>query len=70
METVPLDYHLYKETNIHRIYALTSVHNVASVKSLNKVGFKKEGILKDYYFKNGMFFDAQISAILRLKEVN
>ena len=60
-------FNLYKNTNIHRIYALTSVNNVASIKGLHKVGFKKEGVLKDYYFKNGEFFDAQISGMVRLK---
>ena len=37
-------FNLYKNTNIHRIYALTSVKNVASIKGLHKVGFKKEGV--------------------------
>ena len=39
--------------------------NQASIKGLEKVGFKLEGVMKDYYRKNdGQWFDAVLMAKL------
>lgn len=58
-------YSLFKKTNIQRIFALTSVDNIPSIKSISKLGFQKEGILKDYYLKDKVFYNAYLAAIVR-----
>jgi len=54
---------LSKETC--RIQAHTDVRNVASLKTLEKAGFKKEGILRKYGFMKGEWADAYSYSIIR-----
>ena len=43
---------------LHRLVARTSIENVPSIRGLTKLGFKKEGILRDYYCRQtGEWFD-------------
>ena len=51
--------HAFNQLCLHRIVARTSLHNVASIRGLEKLGFKAEGVMRDYY-KNtrGEWFDA------------
>ncbi len=56
---------LFVKTDIHRIYAYTSSKNLSSCKSLEKVGFQKEGIIRDYYLKDKKFFDAVLYSRIR-----
>tara|TARA_Y100000589_G_C27080557_1_gene599425 strand:+ start:435 stop:992 length:558 start_codon:yes stop_codon:yes gene_type:complete len=51
-------YSLFKNTDLHRIFAFTSINNNASIKGLESLGFTREGKIRDYYFKNGEYFDA------------
>jgi len=58
--------YLFLELNFHRIWAKTQSNNIASIKSLNKCGFQKEGVLRDFYFSSeGIRYDATILSILR-----
>lgn len=53
-----VDY-VFNELCLRRIVARTSVHNVASLKGLEKLGFKNEGVMRDYYrTATGEWFDA------------
>jgi len=54
---------LSKET--HRIQAHTDVRNTAALKTLEKAGFKKEGILRKYGFMKGEWTDAYSHSIIR-----
>tara|TARA_B100000073_G_scaffold82687_1_gene63267 strand:+ start:17434 stop:17976 length:543 start_codon:yes stop_codon:yes gene_type:complete len=56
---------LFLKTNLHRIYAYTSKYNISSCRSLEKIGFKKEGIIRDYYFKDYCFFDAVLYSVIK-----
>jgi len=47
-----VDY-LFLSKDIHRIQATTDKGNAASHEVLEKVGFKKEGILRKKWFMNG-----------------
>jgi len=50
---------LINEFNFYRITALTSSNNVRSIEALKKIGFKKEGEFRDFYFKyDGTRFNA------------
>ena len=58
---------LFLKLDFHRVSAITQVDNLASVKALEKVGFKKEGIMRDYYLslQDGRRHDAVMLAILK-----
>ena len=61
---VILDY-IFNNLFLHRVVARTSKSNKASVKALEKIGFKLEGVMKDYYRKHdGQWFDAVLMAKL------
>ena len=39
----------FQQRFIHRIVAKTSAHNMASLKGLERLGFKAEGVMRDFY---------------------
>ncbi|MFA5309447.1 MAG: GNAT family protein [Dehalococcoidales bacterium] len=43
--------------NIHRIYAVTYTGNHRSIKVLEKLGFHKEGLLRDQFLFRGKYYD-------------
>ena len=47
----------FNELKLHRIYFGTSQYNIGMQKVGEKLGFQKEGTLKDAQFKNGKFND-------------
>ena len=49
---------------LHRVYASTDVTNLASQRVLEKLGFEKEGVLKQDARRNGVWSDSAIFAIL------
>lgn len=55
----------FSELKLNRIEAHFNPENFASEKVLNKVGFKKEGLLRDYSFEKGKYFDTVVCSILR-----
>lgn len=59
-----IDY-IFNDLHLHRIVARTSTLNKASIIGLERVGFKIEGIMRDYYKKHdGQWFDAALMAKL------
>lgn len=52
-------------TNIVRIFANVYENNIASMKVLEKVGFRKVGILRKACFKNSRFVDAHYFELLK-----
>jgi len=57
--------HIFNNLLLHRVVARTSKSNKASVRALEKIGFKLEGVMKDYYRKHdGQWFDAVLMAKL------
>jgi RimJ/RimL family protein N-acetyltransferase len=59
-----IDY-LFKFTVAHRLEALTDAANVAERKALERVGFQREGVLREVAFRHGSWRDAVIYALLR-----
>lgn len=53
------------ELQLNRIGAVVFLDNEASNKLLTKVGFQKEGILKDYMYQNGEAHNTYIYSILK-----
>jgi [ribosomal protein S5]-alanine N-acetyltransferase len=49
--------HLFDTTDLIRIEAIVFAENMASAKTLEKAGFKREGLLRKYVVKNGEMKD-------------
>ena len=59
-----VDY-LFLSKDIHRIQATTHIKNTTSQRVLEKVGFKKEGIMRKRSFILGEWTDITLYSILR-----
>ncbi len=59
----------FRELKLHRIEAGAMLDNLASIRVLEKVGFKKEGIAKENIRINGKWTDHQIVAIINSLDV-
>jgi ribosomal-protein-alanine N-acetyltransferase len=55
----------FGKMELNRIEALVHPGNLASIRLLEKLRFQNEGLLRDYYFKGGMFHDSLIYSLLR-----
>ncbi|HXS37706.1 MAG TPA: GNAT family protein [Flavipsychrobacter sp.] len=55
----------FEEMDLNRIEAFTSPNNEPSKKILTKLGFKKEGILREHFFKDNRMEDSICFALLR-----
>lgn len=55
----------FSELNINRIEAMTDPNNVASIRSLKKLGFSEEGLLRQNGFWNGKFHDSRCFSMLK-----
>jgi ribosomal-protein-alanine N-acetyltransferase len=55
----------WRSTNINRFEAFVMQGNTASAKLLEKLGFREEGILRDYGFWKGQFHDLRSFSLLR-----
>jgi len=57
--------HLFVDLQFHRVWAKTQINNIPSIRNLEKIGFKKEGVLRDYYLSvNGKRADAAVLSVL------
>jgi len=57
--------YLFDKFKLKRIYGEVFKHNIGSIKVLEKVGFKVEGLLKKEIKKNKQFIDAYIMAKIK-----
>jgi [ribosomal protein S5]-alanine N-acetyltransferase len=54
----------FKELELTRIGAIVFIENKASNKLLINLGFKKEGILRNYMYQNDVSFDTNLYSLL------
>ncbi|BAU29002.1 acetyltransferase (GNAT) family protein [Aneurinibacillus soli] len=59
-----LDYG-FTEMKLNRVEALVEPENIASIKMLKRIGFQKEGLLRDYQFVKGKFIDLEMHSLLK-----
>jgi [ribosomal protein S5]-alanine N-acetyltransferase len=55
----------FERLALNRVEALVYVHNPQSVRVLEKLGFKCEGVLREYFYLNGQYYDHAIYSLLR-----
>ncbi|MBU0623519.1 MAG: GNAT family N-acetyltransferase [Candidatus Thermoplasmatota archaeon] len=55
----------FDHMGLHRIEVLTSHHNKRSQKLIRRLGFKREGVLRDHYFIEGRFSDDVLFSLLK-----
>lgn len=55
----------FEMLQLHRIGAVVYPENTASLHLLEKLGFLKEGLLRDYLFQNDHFHDTYILSLLK-----
>jgi len=59
-----IDY-VFRNLPINKIYLEVFESNLKAIKLYEKIGFKKEGLLKEEYFKNGTFQNVCRMSLLR-----
>lgn len=52
----------FSELKLHRIYGLVNPDNKASIRVLEKNGYLNEGIMHDYFYARGRYFDMCLMA--------
>lgn len=57
--------YIFNRAGMNRIQATTEVENVASMRVLEKVGFREEGLLREWGFWKGAFHDVRCFSLLR-----
>lgn len=55
----------YQELKLNRIGAVVYLENEASSNLLQKLGFKKEGVLRDYLFQNNSYHTTSMFSLLK-----
>ncbi|MCL2843972.1 MAG: UDP-4-amino-4,6-dideoxy-N-acetyl-beta-L-altrosamine N-acetyltransferase [Chitinivibrionia bacterium] len=58
----------FEELNLHRIYLRVFPDNIPAIKTYEKAGFVKEGILRDTVFVDGKFRDMLLMAVVNSKK--
>jgi|WetSurMetagenome_2_1015567.scaffolds.fasta_scaffold156018_2 [ribosomal protein S5]-alanine N-acetyltransferase len=58
----------FERMKLNRIEAIVYIKNSPSIRLLERLGFQREGTLRDYYYLNGKFHDQYIFSLLQ-KEV-
>ncbi|OBZ16400.1 GNAT family N-acetyltransferase [Bacillus sp. FJAT-26390] len=54
----------FKELDLMRIGAVVFIENVASNELLTKLGFEKEGVLRNYMYQNGVPYDTNVYSLI------
>jgi RimJ/RimL family protein N-acetyltransferase len=57
--------YLFAHSPVHRIQARTEIDNVAEQRALEKAGFTREAVLREYYFRDGAWRDEVLYRMLR-----
>lgn len=57
--------HLFGELGMNMVYLFVREDHKASLKMTEKIGFKKEGMMRDYVYKQNKFHNAYIYSMLK-----
>jgi len=56
---------IFRHTPCHRIEAHTDVDNHAEQRSLEKIGFRREGVIREAQWRDGRYRDGYLYSLLR-----
>jgi RimJ/RimL family protein N-acetyltransferase len=57
--------YLFAHTQVNRVQAQTDIENAAEQRALEKAGFRREGVLRGKYFRDGRWRDEVIYGVIR-----
>jgi RimJ/RimL family protein N-acetyltransferase len=57
--------YLFATSDVNRVEAATDLENIPEQRSLEKAGFRREGVLRGSQFRDGAYHDLVIYAVLR-----
>lgn len=55
----------FEELGLHRVGAVTFPVNIASIRLLQKLGFREEGLMRGYLYQKGQSHDAALFGMVR-----
>ena len=55
----------FERLNLHKVYLTVDADNLGAIRSYEKSGFKKDGILRDEVYNNGQHVDRIMISILK-----
>ena len=55
----------FREMNLHRVFLRVDADNARGIRCYEKVGFRRDGTLRDAVFKEGRYLDQHVMSILR-----
>ena len=55
----------FEELNFHRIYLTVLEYNEPAIKLYEKLGFKREGVYREFIHRDGKRYDMYLYGILR-----
>ncbi|QCX32926.1 GNAT family N-acetyltransferase [Caloramator sp. E03] len=61
---------IFNDMNMHIVYLNVVENNEAAINLYLNVGFKKEGILRDRYFKSGRYYNIIVMSMINWRESN
>ena len=56
---------IFVDESVTRLYAVPACENVASCKVLEKCGFVREGTMRKYFYKNDVYYDCYLYALVK-----
>jgi ribosomal-protein-alanine N-acetyltransferase len=57
----------FNDLNLTRIGAVVFIENTGSNELLTKLGFEKEGVLRNYIYQNGIPYDTNVYSLIKSK---
>ena len=63
--TLPMIPYGFNKMELNRIEAFSSPQNTASIRIIEKLGFKKEGLMRQHFYRDGIAEDSTIYSILK-----
>jgi RimJ/RimL family protein N-acetyltransferase len=55
----------FERLNLHRVWLVVYEFNERGRRCYERAGFQQEGVMRDYHFADGRYWDAQLMAVLR-----
>lgn len=55
----------FEKLNLNKVHLGVNANNVRAIKAYKKAGFVEEGVLRDYIYRNGRYYDAMMMCVIR-----